>query len=104
MKKIVGIPARLGSSRFPRKPLCKILDFTMLEHCYYRSRLSKDIDDVFVNITKLYSIQDYNIIYNTLVLLEKNPQNYNDYINGINNILNPINSQIKKWINDNIVF
>ena len=59
---------------------------------------------VFVNITKLYSIQDYNIIYNTLVLLEKNPQNYNEYITGINTILNPINSQIKKWINDNIVF
>ena len=57
-----------------------------------------------VNIKKLYSIQDYNIIYNTLVLLEKNPQNYNEYINGINSILNPINSQIKKWINDNIVF
>lgn len=65
---------------------------------------TKDIDNVFVNITKLYSIQDYNIIYNTLVLLEKNPQNYNEYINGINSILNPINSQIKKWINDNIVF
>ena len=44
------------------------------------------------------------IIYSTLILLEKNPQNYNEYINGINSILNPINSQIKKWINDNIVF
>jgi hypothetical protein len=65
---------------------------------------TKDIDDVFINITKLYSIQDYNIIYSTLLLLEKNPQNYNEYINGINSILNPINSQIKKWINDNIVF
>tara|TARA_B100000497_G_scaffold69270_4_gene78026 strand:- start:34899 stop:35714 length:816 start_codon:yes stop_codon:yes gene_type:complete len=65
---------------------------------------TKDIDDVFVNITKLYSIQDYNIIYSTLILLEKNPQNYNEYITGINSILNPINSQIKKWINDNIVF
>ena len=65
---------------------------------------TKDIDDVFINITKLYSIQDYNIIYSTLILLEKNPQNYNEYINGINSILNPINSQIKKWINDNIVF
>lgn len=65
---------------------------------------TKNIDDVFINITKLYSIQDYNIIYSTLILLEKNPQNYNEYITGINSILNPINSQIKKWINDNIVF
>jgi hypothetical protein len=65
---------------------------------------NKNIDDVFVNITKIYSIEDYNIIYNTLVLLENNPNNYNEYINGLNNILSPINSQIKKWINDNIVF
>lgn len=65
---------------------------------------TKEIDDVFVNITKLYSIQEYNIIYSTLLLLDKNPQNYNEYINGINSILNPINCQIKKWINDNIVF
>ncbi len=50
MKKIVGIPARLGSSRFPGKPLCKILDYTMIEHCYIRSKLSDDIDDVFVAI------------------------------------------------------
>tara|TARA_B100000242_G_scaffold289230_1_gene258718 strand:- start:1132 stop:1899 length:768 start_codon:yes stop_codon:yes gene_type:complete len=50
MKKIVGIPARLGSSRFPGKPMCKILDYTMIEHCYIRSKLSKDIDDVFVAI------------------------------------------------------
>lgn len=45
---------------------------------------TKDIDDVFINIIKLYSIQDYNIIYSTLILLEKNPQNYNEYITGIN--------------------
>lgn len=50
MKKIVGIPARLGSSRFPRKPLCKILNHTMIEHCYYRCKLSNEIDDVFVAI------------------------------------------------------
>ena len=65
---------------------------------------SRDIDVVFSNITKLYTNEDYNVIYNTLILLEKNPQNYNEYINGLNNILSPINSQIKKWINDNIVF
>ena len=65
---------------------------------------SKDIDDVFINIIKLYTIHDYNIIYNTLSLLEKNPQNYLDYVSGLNNILSPINIQIKKWINDNIVF
>ena len=50
MKKIIGIPARMGSSRFPGKPLCKILGLTMIEHCYLRSKLSEKIDDVFVAI------------------------------------------------------
>ena len=34
MKIIIGIPARLGSSRYPGKPLCDILGKTMIEHCY----------------------------------------------------------------------
>ena len=78
--------------------------FPMVGALPHNANENKNIDDVFVNITKIYSIEDYNIIYNTLVLLENNPNNYNEYINGLNNILSPINSQIKKWINDNIVF
>ena len=48
MKIVLGIPSRLGSTRFPRKPLCKILNKTMLEHCYKRSRLSNYATDLFV--------------------------------------------------------
>ena len=48
MKKIGIIPARLGSSRFPNKPLAKINNFTMIEHVYKRSLLCKDLDDLFV--------------------------------------------------------
>jgi len=33
--KVVGvIPARMGSSRYPGKPLAKILDMPMIEHVY----------------------------------------------------------------------
>jgi len=48
MKVIVGIPARMGSSRFPGKPLAKILGMPMLEHVYQRCRLAESIDDLFV--------------------------------------------------------
>jgi 3-deoxy-manno-octulosonate cytidylyltransferase (CMP-KDO synthetase) len=48
MKIVIGIPARLGSSRFPGKPLCKILGKTMVEHCYKRAALSNYSNNLFV--------------------------------------------------------
>ena len=65
---------------------------------------NQNIDDIFINITKLYSKSEFHIIYNTLKLMKENPQNYIDYNNSLYYILNPINNKIKKWINDNIVF
>lgn len=47
-KVVVGIPARMGASRFPGKPLKKILGMPMVEHVYKRCRLAKNIDDLFV--------------------------------------------------------
>ena len=63
-----------------------------------------DIDSVFVNITKLYSQHDLIIILNTLQLINKYPNNYIDYTEGLNKLLEPINKQIQKWIVDNIVY
>jgi len=48
MRIVIGIPARLGSSRFPSKPLCNILGMTMIEHVYRRCCLSKYAKEVFV--------------------------------------------------------
>ena len=48
MKIVIGIPARLGSSRFPGKPLCAIQNKPMIEHCYKRSQLSKLATELFV--------------------------------------------------------
>lgn len=48
-KKIIGvIPARMGSSRFPGKPLAKILGIPMVEHVLKRSLKSRSLDDVYV--------------------------------------------------------
>lgn len=48
MKIVIGVPARMGSSRFPGKPLCDILGKTMIEHCYKRCDLSKYATSLFV--------------------------------------------------------
>lgn len=48
-KKItVIIPARMGSSRFPGKPLAKILDLPMIEHVRRRVSFCDLVDDVYV--------------------------------------------------------
>ena len=64
----------------------------------------KNIDDVFIKIRGLYTIYDRNIIFNILTLIEKRPEYYENYIAGLNSVMEPINVQIKKWINDNIVY
>lgn len=49
---IVGIiPARMGSSRFPGKPLAKILGIPMLEHVYKRAKMSKLLDEVYIAVS-----------------------------------------------------
>ena len=48
MKKIGIIPARMASSRFPGKPMKKILGIPMIEHCYIRSKMCLDLDEVYV--------------------------------------------------------
>ncbi len=48
MKVVVGIPARMGSSRFPGKPLVKIRGMPMVEHVYHRAAMAKGVDEVFV--------------------------------------------------------
>lgn len=65
---------------------------------------NKDIDDVFIKIRQIYSKYEFSILYNNLLLLEKRPEQYEAYIQGINASMTPINIQIKKWINDNIVY
>jgi 3-deoxy-manno-octulosonate cytidylyltransferase (CMP-KDO synthetase) len=45
---IVGIiPARLASSRFPNKPLAKILGMPMIGHVYLRSKMCGDLKEVY---------------------------------------------------------
>ena len=46
---IIGIiPARMDSSRFPGKPLAKICGIPMLGHVYFRSRMSKILEELYI--------------------------------------------------------
>ena len=42
------IPARMGSSRFPGKPMADILGMPMIGHVYKRVKMSKLLDEVYV--------------------------------------------------------
>jgi hypothetical protein len=64
----------------------------------------KNIDDIFIQITNLYTNRDFCIIYNILKTMQSDPANYSYYMDGLNKMFEPRNSLIKKWINDNIVF
>jgi len=48
MKTVIGIPARMGSTRYPGKPLKKICGLPMVEHVYKRCQFAKNVDDIFV--------------------------------------------------------
>lgn len=46
---IIGIiPARMGSTRFPGKPLEKIVGIPLVEHVYHRSKMSQALDEVYI--------------------------------------------------------
>ena len=72
------------------------------------SSIDKDkpnhIDDIFIGIRSLYSSHEFIILYQTLLLLEKNPEHYETYIQGINTLFTPTYDKIQKWISDNIVY
>ena len=48
MKAIAIIPARMGSSRFPGKPMAKIHGMPMIGHCFFRTSMCKDLVETFV--------------------------------------------------------
>jgi hypothetical protein len=62
-----------------------------------------NIDQIFIKITQIYKKEEYNVILNLLLLLEKNNESYFNYIDGINTIMDNTNKKIKQWIDKNIL-
>lgn len=48
MKIVIGIPVRMGSTRYPGKPLKEICGMPMVEHVYKRCQFAKNVDGIFV--------------------------------------------------------
>jgi len=48
MKTIAVIPARMGSSRFPGKPMADIHGLPMIGHCFLRIQMCEDVDMTYV--------------------------------------------------------
>jgi 3-deoxy-manno-octulosonate cytidylyltransferase (CMP-KDO synthetase) len=68
MKNTLGvIPARMASSRFPGKPLKKILDIPMLAHCYERAAIA-DVCETLVIATPDQEILNWANFYDIPVV------------------------------------
>ena len=48
MNVIAIIPARMGSSRFPGKPMALIHGIPMIGHCYFRTKMCEDLLETYV--------------------------------------------------------
>ena len=49
MERVVAvIPVRMGSSRFPGKPLAQLHGLPMIEHVFRRAQLCDQLDEVYV--------------------------------------------------------
>jgi len=62
------------------------------------------MDQVFKNIVHIYNDNILRIVYNALVLLEKenNQEHKQNYIDGLRLVLSPINNEIRNWIQENL--
>ena len=71
MDSVIIIPARMGSSRLPGKPLKLINGISMIEHCLRRAFMCKFAKDVFV-ATCDQEIQEHVISIGGKVILTSN--------------------------------
>jgi hypothetical protein len=68
------------------------------------SNSNNTVDDIFITIVGIYTPELLNIAYNTLILMRDNESNYAAYADGLNKILEPTCVQVKKWIDEHIVY
>ena len=62
------------------------------------------VDDIFISIVGIYTPELLSIAYSTLILIRDNESNYAAYADGLNKILEPTCVQLKKWIDEHIVY
>lgn len=64
-----------------------------------------NIDEIFINIIKIYNKNLINIIYNTLLIIksEEKLEYINNYIDGLNLIMDKNNKTIHNWIRVHLI-
>lgn len=67
---------------------------------------SINMDEIFINITKLYEPTLLNMIYNVLLLINKEIDETNivNFIDGLNLLMSKNNNLIQSWVKVNLVF
>jgi hypothetical protein len=67
---------------------------------------SINMDEIFINITKLYDNTLLNMIYNTLLIINReiDENNIINFIDGLNLLMSKNNNLIQSWIKVNLVF
>jgi len=62
------------------------------------------VDDIFGSIVDVYTPELLNIVFHALRLMRDNESNYQAYADGLNQMLEPTCVQLKKWIDEHIVY
>jgi len=68
------------------------------------SNSNNTVDDIFGSIVDVYTPELLNIVFHALLLMRDNESNYQAYADGLNTMLEPTCVQLKKWIDEHIVY
>lgn len=68
MKTIAIIPARMGSRRFPGKPLSDIHGVSMIGHCFLRTRLAESLHRVIVATPNIEIVEEIKKLGGDVIL------------------------------------
>jgi len=96
--------ANASSKSYKMKPILNDDDEHKSAQEMSSSNHNNTVDDIFITIVDIYTPELLNIIYNSLILMQKNESNYQAYADGLNKILEPTCAQLKKWIDEHIVY
>ena len=97
-------PATTAAKPYKMKPILN--DDADDEHkqAHEMSGSNNTVDDIFITIVDIYTPEILNIMYNALRLMQENESNYQAYSDGLNKLLEPTCVQLKKWIDEHIVY
>lgn len=86
----VFIPARMGSSRFPGKPLADIHGMSMIEHIYRRCAMCPEVDQVFIATCDEQIVDSTSIFGGQALMTSPDHQRATDRVaEAVRNLVNP---------------